>query len=136
MHKNTAVLNEDVKVVIGDLGFAQVLSPDEFAQSRLGTPMFMAPELLKGKPYDSKVDVWSLGIIFYEMLTGFTPFKGIDEKFMIIAVEQGEYWLPKDTNLSLEGLSFMNSCLQFDPKNRMTLEELVNHPYLNKDEVN
>jgi serine/threonine protein kinase len=87
MHKNSAVLNEDVKIVIGDLGFAKVLSPDELAQSRLGTPMFMAPELLKGKPYDSKVDVWSLGIMFYEMLTGFAPFKGIDEKFMLISIE-------------------------------------------------
>jgi calcium/calmodulin-dependent protein kinase I/calcium-dependent protein kinase len=49
--------------------------------------MFMAPELLKGKPYDSKVDVWSLGIMFYEMITGFTPFKGINREFIIAMLE-------------------------------------------------
>jgi serine/threonine-protein kinase ULK/ATG1 len=115
MHKECAMLNEDVNIVIGDLGFARELNGQEMAKSRLGTVLFMAPELLKGKPYNSKVDVWALGVIFYEMLTGFVPFSGICREYIEFSIENGEYWLPKDTNLSMDGLKFLNSCLQYDP---------------------
>lgn len=108
MHKKVAILNEEVNIVIGDLGFARELAPTDMAESKLGSPLFMAPELLKGHKYDSKVDVWSLGIMFYEMLTGFTPFTGIIESFMLSAIEKGEYWLPKDINLSVDGMAFLN----------------------------
>jgi len=56
----------------------------------------MAPELLKGQVYDSKVDVWSLGIIFYEMLTGFTPFTCNNRDELEQSIERGDYWMPKD----------------------------------------
>jgi len=48
----------------------------QLLETQCGTPMYMAPEVLKGLSYTDKADLWSLGIIFYEMLTGVTPFKG------------------------------------------------------------
>jgi len=57
------------------------------------------------------VDVWSFGILFYEMITGIIPFMGDDIKELRANLEAGNYWLPKDVNLSLDGLSFLNSCL-------------------------
>jgi len=104
-------LNEEINILIGDLGFARELRPFSMANSKLGSPLFMAPEILKGHAYDSAVDVWSLGIMFYELLTGFVPFTGVSEKYMIISIEKGEYWLPKEISLSIDGLSFLNSCL-------------------------
>lgn len=68
----------------------------------------MAPEILRGKPYDSKVDVWSLGAIFYEMLTGFVPFTGRNQDDLIRNLEKGNYLFPKAIKLSLEGLHFLN----------------------------
>lgn len=65
-----------VDVVIADLGFAKEVGNTDLTQTMCGTPVYMAPEILQGKPYDHKVDVWSLGTVFYEMLTGFTPFTG------------------------------------------------------------
>jgi len=76
-----------------------------------GTPLNKAPEIFNEKPYDSKADVWSLGIIFYEMLTGFVPFTGRNEQDLISNIERGTYMLPKNVNLSLEGLWFLNACL-------------------------
>jgi serine/threonine protein kinase len=71
----------------------------------------MAPEILKGSSYDSKVDVWSIGTMFYEMITGFVPFTGKNRYQLSEAIERGDYWMPKDVRLSLEGLNFLNSCL-------------------------
>lgn len=65
-----------VDVVIADLGFAKEVGNDDLTSTMCGTPVYMAPEILQGKKYDHKVDVWSLGTVFYEMLTGFTPFTG------------------------------------------------------------
>ena len=91
----------------------------------------MAPEVQFNQLYDAtKVDVWSLGIIFYEMLTGFVPFNGMSKPDLKSKLEKGNYLLPKDVLLSLEGLSFLNQCLQYDPKNRLSIDELMNHNYL------
>ena len=71
----------------------------------------MAPEILRGEEYDNKVDVWSLGAMFYEMLTGFVPFTGINQQDLIRNLEKGNYMFPKAIKLSLEGLHFLNQCL-------------------------
>jgi serine/threonine protein kinase len=98
-----------------------------------GTPLNMAPEILKGEKYDHKVDVWSLGTVFYEMLTGFTPFTGMNKADLKNNLQKGNYHFPKHIKLSLEGLDFLNCCLQHDPNQRMSWDELIKHNYLNYD---
>ena len=55
------------------------MEENELAATKLGTPLMMAPEVLNGARYDHSVDVWSLGCVFYEMLTGFPPFTGTSQ---------------------------------------------------------
>lgn len=98
-----------------------------------GTPLYMAPEILKGHPYNHKVDVWSLGAVFYEMLTGFTPFTGRNKEDLKRNLEHGDYRLPKHIKMSLEGLDFLNCCLQHNPNNRLSWDQLMKHSYLNYD---
>lgn len=93
----------------------------------------MAPEILRGEPYGPKVDVWSLGTIFFEMLTGFSPFTGMNKEDLKRNLEKGNWMFPKHIQLSLEGLDFLNCCLQHEPKDRMSWDELVKHSYLNYD---
>ena len=64
------------QVKIADLGFARKLRQDQLAATFLGTPLMMAPEILEKENYDHTADVWSLGCVFYEMMTGFPPFTG------------------------------------------------------------
>jgi len=96
----------------------------------LGAPLFIAPEILKGKAYNNQVDVWSLGIIFFEMLTGFTPFNGLDVMDLQNAIERGVYRIPKRLKLSLRGLSFLNGCLQYDSNKRLNWGQIFEHEYL------
>ena len=66
---------DNVEVVIGDLGMAKELDQSSGTTNTVcGSPLYMAPEIHEGISYDAKVDVWSTGTIFYEMLTGFNPF--------------------------------------------------------------
>lgn len=71
----------------------------------------MAPEVLNGKRYSKKADVWSLGAVFFEMLTGFPPFTGTSKDDLRNNLERGNYKVPKHVKLSLEGLDFLNNCL-------------------------
>lgn len=68
------VLKHDGTIKIADFGFAKLLgSEDEQAETILGSPLNMAPEVLDHKPYNSKADIWSIGVGFYEMLFGKYP---------------------------------------------------------------
>jgi serine/threonine protein kinase len=58
-----------------DFGFARYLSSSDMAATLCGSPLYMAPEILLGRRYDSKVDLWSTGTILYQCLTGEAPFK-------------------------------------------------------------
>ena len=78
--------------------------------------------------YDQKADIWSLGSICYHMLIGKPIFDAEDMDDLISKVEKGSYKLP--ANLSREIVSFLNGMLQYEPKNRLTAEQLSNHEFL------
>ena len=80
LNKNRKLTNEELSridlnktefiIKIADLGFSRVVEEGERALSRCGTALHMAPEMLFGKMYDFKIDVWSLGCLFFSLLTG------------------------------------------------------------------
>jgi serine/threonine protein kinase len=70
---------KNTRIIIADLGFAiEMDQSTDLASTQCGTILFMAPEILEGKEYTNKVDVWSFGCMFYEMVTGIKPFNGIN----------------------------------------------------------
>ena len=69
------ILLEGDFVKICDFGFAKEMSAStNFLRSIKGTPLYIAPEIIEPNPYTHKVDIWSFGIILYELATGKTPF--------------------------------------------------------------
>ncbi|CAI2362777.1 unnamed protein product [Moneuplotes crassus] len=123
-----------MEIIIGDLGFAKSLNDTEIATSWLGTPVNMAPEILNKNPYTSKIDIWSLGIMVYELLVGFTPFVGRRMSELTRKVNKGEYGVPQDINLSLSCIDFLSKCLQLDPIKRISHCDILNHPFLEEDD--
>lgn len=109
--KNTNLLSTDFFIKIADLGFAREMGYEDLSQTHCGTPLIMAPEILNCNKYNHKGDVWSLGVVFFEMITGFTPFTGKNKQDLINNIENGDYKLPKKLRLSLQGLDFLNCCL-------------------------
>lgn len=75
----------------------------------------MAPEILNGKLYNYKVDMWSLGVTIFEALTGNTPFTARNKEELIINVNNGFARIPTTIDLSSCCLDFLSKCLHYDP---------------------
>ena len=151
IHKNinleNIMLNFENEKDIKDLNLmkANVKIIDFFhssKKSKPGLPINASPSTLKKLKLggynikmadndDEKVDIWSLGTIFYEILIGKPIFDADDLNEQIDKVEQGDYYVPK--NISFETVSFMNGMLQQEPKKRLNAEQLLKHPFLTKN---
>lgn len=96
----------------------------------------MAPEVLRQDVYDHRADVWSLGCIYYEMLTGFPPFTGTSLNNLLENIARGTYHIPKTIKLSIQGLDFLNQCLRYSPYDRFDWDEIIKHPYITHADYN
>ena len=66
---------QNIFVKLTDFGFSCLFRKDQKLDLNLGTPLYMAPELVRDEEYDEKVDVWSMGVLVYVLFSGFHPFK-------------------------------------------------------------
>ena len=112
------------------------------AQSAVGTPMYMDPIILskydkyggikKYQLYDEKCDIWSLGAITYEMLTGQNLFQAKNMTDLLNKIKKGNYFLNVN-ELSSEIISFLNCMLQYKPEKRLSAQELAKHQFLTRN---
>ena len=131
--KNKNIMKGKIKII--DFRTSRYLKKGEFAKTFLGTPLYMSPiminQLNEEIGYDEKEDIWSLGIICYELLIGKTPFDSYNQKELVSKINKGDYFVP--TTLSKESIYFINCMLQFDPKKRLSIDELNKHTFLKKN---
>lgn len=129
------LLTQDYTIKISDFGLAKTCESNTLLDTICGSPMYMAPEIMKYKKYDTKADLWSLGVIFYQMLTGKTPYTARSHSELMNNIENQDIVFPKCINVTKEGLDLLLKLLQKKSDERMTWEELFKHIWLNDENI-
>ena len=118
------MLNSKGNLVLTDFGLSKVSSDDDKKNhSMTGTAQYMAPEVLKGEPYDYSVDWWSLGCVAFDLLTGSPPFTGNNHKKIMDKIVQSKKTLKFPFYLSLDAKDLLRKLLQVNPDKRFNVDD-------------
>jgi len=114
---------------IADFGFARSLPATSLAETLCGSPLYMAPEILRYEKYDAKADLWSVGTVLYEMVVGKAPFRASNHVELLRKIEQGDDVIkfPKDTEVSPAMKAVIRGLLKRNPVERISFENFFAH---------
>lgn len=141
LHKNR-IIHRDMKpqnILIGgdgvmklcDFGFARAMSSSTVVLTSIkGTPLYMAPELVQERPYNHSVDLWSFGIILYELFCGKPPFFTNQLCSLIKLIVKKSVKYPSEMSKNFRG--FLEGLLVKEPEKRMKWGDILDHPFLRK----
>ena len=126
-------------VKIMDFGLSKIMGKKEKAVEGFGTLTFVAPEVLVRKPYNKEVDIWSIGVIMYLMMSGLLPFDDVndDEQKIANSIVFEEVKFPNGEgqpfqNVSKEAIELMKGCMTKDPRNRIKIDEIIKSDWIQK----
>jgi serine/threonine protein kinase len=123
-------------IKVMDFGLSKIMGPGEKVADGFGTLSFVAPEVLIRQPYNKQIDIWSLGVILYFMLSGTLPFDDENDNEEVIAkmtvfVEvqfPSKYWSKKSPQV----IDLISKCLIKDPNKRIAIEDFLQHEWIKK----
>ncbi|KAI9239299.1 MAG: kinase-like domain-containing protein [Podila humilis] len=124
--------SENARLMITDFGLSKVLTgQNDVLMTACGTPGYVAPEVLEQIGHGKPVDLWSLGVIAYTLLCGYTPFWGEDQALLFENIISGEYQYEEAYWKDISGLakSFIDSLLIRSAEKRPTAAQALNHPW-------
>ena len=139
LHLNS-IIHRDIKpenILIGskgllklcDFGWAKELNLEN-RSTFCGTMEYMAPEIVGCGNYDYSVDIWSLGILLYELLFGHSPFKAQSMKDVMLNIKNHD--LTYDKSISIECKDLINKLLNINPQKRLKIRDILQHPFVQK----
>ncbi|KAL8773202.1 MAG: hypothetical protein Q9209_001878 [Squamulea sp. 1 TL-2023] len=121
---------------IADFGFARSLPSTSLAETLCGSPLYMAPEILRYEKYDAKADLWSVGTVLYEMMVGKPPFRASNHVELLRKIERGEDKIkfPEETTLSDSLKRLIRRLLRRNPVERISFIDFFNDTVI-KDQI-
>ena len=126
------LLGENLVAKLTDFGWSNYMQEDEKRQTVCGTPtpIYLAPEIIKEEGHDEKVDIWCIGVLLFELITGNVPFQGNDIETLKENILHLRIAWPKDINIDAKNL--IKKILKLDPSSRISLEEILKHQFFTK----
>lgn len=128
--------SNDSQVKIADFGFAKELRPDgDGATTQLGTPNYVAPEILRRNVYNSSVDMWGFGVLAYVLLSGYPPFYAERDAELYSKIKSCNYTFDPEhwDKISEKAKDMIRNLLKLDPSRRLTAKSVLEHPWMTAD---
>ena len=124
------LLTENLVAKLTDFGWSNYIQEDEKRTTVCGTPIYLAPEIIKEQGHDEKVDIWCIGVLLFELATGSVPFPGNDIESLESNILKLKIQWPKDINIDAKNL--IMKILKLDPKARISLPDMLKHHFITK----
>ncbi|XP_066902061.1 death-associated protein kinase related isoform X1 [Halyomorpha halys] len=122
----------DTDIILCDFGISRVIQDGIEVREILGTPDYVAPEVLSYEPISLSTDIWSVGVLAYVLLTGYSPFAGSNKQETFCNISQCALTFPDElfSGVSSSAIHFIQSTLVVDPRCRLTALECLSHPWM------
>ena len=117
---------------LADFGFAKVLPKTALAETLCGSPLYMAPEILKYEKYDASADLWSVGAVIYELCVGKPPFRAANHIELLRTIEMSKDVIrfPREPVVSKDIQGIISALLKKSPVERISFEQFLDHPLI------
>lgn len=133
--QNILVSNNKI-LKISDFGFAKSYIKEELSNTMCGSPLYMAPEILKYESYSEKADLWSIGVIMYELIYKKTPVNGTNIMNLMENLKTFEYKFENTMKISKECVDLLSNLLQKNQKKRIMIQEFLENNWFKKNIYN
>lgn len=127
------MINDENNLKIADFGFARHFQTDTVAETLCGTPLYMAPEIMKHRKYNYKSDLWSVGVILYQMVFGRRPYYANNILDLLKKIENDKLYYPDDVDISYDCKNLIESLLHTNPDKRIEWKDFFNHSWIEID---
>ena len=121
------LLNEGGRVLLADYGWSNFNVEGDVRKTFCGTPEYIAPEMLMKKGHDTRVDIWSIGILMLELLSGYSPFVAKSDQELYQNIRKLKIQWPKDMPPLAKNL--ISKILKLNPLDRPSFDEILNHQW-------
>lgn len=128
--------SDDSDIKIADFGFAKKVKAPNSLTTQCGTPGYVAPEILEGKPYDTQADMWSLGVIVYILLGGYPPFIEQNQRELFRKIRKGQYEFHEEYwgQVSDDAKNMISKLLTVSPTQRYDAQGAMNNGWIRADD--
>ena len=134
--KPANILLHNGAIKVADFGFARTVDDPKIQSKltkRIGTPLYMAPQIFRGEKYGPKCDVWSLGVLFYELIFKKPPWYGTDAHNLFKNIKHSPLDLDGDPDLDENVKDLLKKMLKKTEENRVGFEDILNHDVFKKN---